>query len=115
VVVVAAALVPGAGQQLAGLLGDRAAGLPHQGPDPRDLGAEPVIVLAQPVVVSLKLRYLPGERLQRCRDVLARLVRRRLRWPAWYGLARRGCRCLAGTGWGDTCTWPPGPWCQQAR
>jgi hypothetical protein len=113
--VVAAALVPGAGQQLAGLLGDRAADLPHQGPDPRDLGAELVIVLAQPVVVSLKLRYLLGERLQRCRDVLARLVRRRLRWPAWYGLARRGCRCLAGTGWGDTCTWPPGPWCQQAR
>ena len=77
VVVVAAALVPGAGQQLAGLLGDRAADLPHQGPDPRDLGAEPVIVLAQPVVVSLKLRYLPGERLQRCHDVLAWLVRRR--------------------------------------
>ncbi len=45
-VAVAAALVPGAGQQLAGLPGDRAADLPHQGPDPRDLGAEPVIVFA---------------------------------------------------------------------
>ena len=58
-------LVLGAGQQLAGLLGDRFADLAHQGPNPRDLGVEPVIVVAQPVVVGLKLRYVLGERLQR--------------------------------------------------
>ncbi len=72
-------LFPGAGQQLAGLPGDCPAGLAHQGPDALDLGAEPVIVPAQPVVVCLKLSYLLGERLQRCHDVLARLVRQLLR------------------------------------
>ena len=68
-------LVPRAGQQLAGLLGDRVPHLAHEGPDPLDLGAEPVVVFAQPVIVSLQLLYLLGERLQRCHHVLARRPR----------------------------------------
>jgi hypothetical protein len=74
-----ARFVPGAGQQLAGAAGDFSAGLAHQGPEPPGLGAEPVLVPAQPVVVGLKLSYLLGQRLQRCHDVLARLVRQLLR------------------------------------
>jgi hypothetical protein len=39
------------GQQLVGPAGDFPAGLAHQGPDALDLGAQPVVVHAQPVVV----------------------------------------------------------------
>jgi hypothetical protein len=66
-------LVPGAGQQLAGVPGDCPADLAHEGPEALDLGAEPVIVPAQPVGIGLKLSYLLGQRLKRCHDVLARL------------------------------------------
>ena len=93
--------VPGAGQQLAGAAGDFCAGLAHEGPEPLGLGAQPVIVPAQPVVVCLKLSYLMGQRLQRCHDVLARLVCQLRRLPAWCGFTRRRCGWLAGAGQRD--------------
>ena len=107
--------VPGAGQQVAGAAGDLSAGLADEGPEALGLGAQPVIVPAQPVVVGLKLSYLLGQRLQRRRDVLARLVRQLPGLPAWCGFARWRCGGLAGGAVVTTCTWPPGPWCQWAR
>jgi hypothetical protein len=47
------------------------------------------IVFAQPVAAGLKLRYLLGEGLQRCHDILARLVRHFHRLPGRFGFARQ--------------------------
>ncbi len=81
--------------------GDFSVGLAHESPEALGLGAQPVIVPAQPVVVCLKLSYLMGQRPQRCHDVLARLVCQLRSLPAWCGFARRRCGWLAGAGCRD--------------